>query len=328
VERFEVMRRQEEGPYRVYHYLNPAYQRSDGTTSATPVAMLDSAASAASTSSSTSAGGVNEDWRSKICEWSYQVIDHFDYDREIVAVSLSYLDRYLCVKPVNKRQFQLVAMTTLYLACKLYDHTKIRMSALIELSRGYFTEEHITAMEESILTKLGWMVHPPTPLTFTRHLVLLLPPNACIPSVWHDMMEVTKFLTELAVIDYFFAPKKKSCVGLAALLTAMDGVDEHRLSGESRRIFMRNVYEQSGIDCHSEEVQECYQRLRQMYYEGGVYQRQQEEDASAQMEQKRDAERIASVSPVSVTNPSVNSYPPAPQQQQQQYHYSNPNPKP
>ena len=40
------------------------------------------------------------------------------------------------------------------------------------------------------------------------------------------MMEVTKFLTELAVIDYFFAPKKKSCVGLAALLSAMDGVDD------------------------------------------------------------------------------------------------------
>ena len=42
-------------------------------------------------------------------------------------------------------------MTTLYLACKLYDPHKLRMSSLIELSRGYFTEEHITAMEGSIL---------------------------------------------------------------------------------------------------------------------------------------------------------------------------------
>ena len=107
--------------------------------------------STATNNSSKTTGGVNEDWRSKICEWSYQVIDHFNYDREIVAVSLSYLDRYLCKRPVNKRTFQLVAMTTLYLACKLYDPNKLRMSSLIELSRGYFTEEHITAMEGSIL---------------------------------------------------------------------------------------------------------------------------------------------------------------------------------
>lgn len=52
---------------------------------------------------------------------------------------------------VNKRTFQLVAMTSLYLACKLYGPDKIRMSSLLELGRGYFTEEHIEAMEMSIL---------------------------------------------------------------------------------------------------------------------------------------------------------------------------------
>ena len=34
------------------------------------------------TSSSTSSGDVSESWREKICEWSYQVIDHFDFERE------------------------------------------------------------------------------------------------------------------------------------------------------------------------------------------------------------------------------------------------------
>ena len=153
-ETFVIMRRQEISSYKVEDYLNPNYQ----VPRAAPTDLMCMPSDADSTTSSThsvgtnsSAAGVNEDWRSKICEWSYQVIDHFDYDREIVAVSLSYLDRYLCKRPVNKRTFQLVAMTTLYLACKLYDPNKLRMSSLIELSRGYFTEEHITAMEGSIL---------------------------------------------------------------------------------------------------------------------------------------------------------------------------------
>ena len=152
-ERFQVMKRQEVLAYKVEDYLNPNYQ----VPRAAPTDLMCMPSSDAESSTSysvgtnSSAAGVNEDWRSKICEWSYQVIDHFDYDREIVAVSLSYLDRYLCKRPVNKRTFQLVAMTTLYLACKLYDPNKLRMSSLIELSRGYFTEEHITAMEGSIL---------------------------------------------------------------------------------------------------------------------------------------------------------------------------------
>ena len=103
--------------------------------------------------SSKTTGGVNEDWRSKICEWSYQVIDHLDYDREIVAVSMHYLDRYLAKRTVDKRTFQLLAMTTLHLATKLYSprHQQLSIHILRNLSRGYFDEEHITAMEQSIL---------------------------------------------------------------------------------------------------------------------------------------------------------------------------------
>ena len=154
-ERFRVMKQQEMTSYKVEDYLNPKYSVpiADIVKESPMCQPTDGPLTAATNSVGTnsSSAGVNEDWRSKICEWSYQVIDHFDYDREIVAVSLSYLDRYLCKRPVNKRTFQLVAMTTLYLACKLYDPHKLRMSSLIELSRGYFTEDHITAMEESIL---------------------------------------------------------------------------------------------------------------------------------------------------------------------------------
>ena len=109
--------------------------------------------STATNNSSKTTGGVNEDWRSKICEWSYQVIDHLDYDREIVAVSMHYLDRYLAKRTVDKRTFQLLAMTTLHLATKLYSprHQQLSIHILRNLSRGYFDEEHITAMEESIL---------------------------------------------------------------------------------------------------------------------------------------------------------------------------------
>jgi len=220
--------------------------------------------------------GVNEDWRSKICEWSYQVIDHFDYDRDIVAVSLNYLDRYLSRCPVNKRTFQLVAMTCLYMACKLYDSRKLCMASFIELSRGYFSEEHMTAMEESILNKLSWHLHPPTPLTFVHQFAALLRPSAGTICVWDEMMEVAKFLTELAVYDYHFAPLKSSSVGLAALLATMDGADSFQLSDADKQGFADNVVHVAQISPTDVEVMDCHTRLRALCYEHGLYQHFQE----------------------------------------------------
>ena len=102
-------------------------------------------------SSSTSTSGINEVWREKICEWSYQVIDHFDFSREVVSISIHFLDRYLSTRPVNKKFFQLAAMTTLYLAIKLYEPGTLSMKSMIDLSRGYFSVDQMAEMELAIL---------------------------------------------------------------------------------------------------------------------------------------------------------------------------------
>mmetsp|Transcript_36799 Transcript_36799/g.56355 ORF Transcript_36799/g.56355 Transcript_36799/m.56355 type:complete len:203 (+) Transcript_36799:106-714(+) len=140
-DRFAVMRKQESTIYRAEDYLSQATQMHQQQHRPSP----------SSDDSNSSTPGVNEVWREKICEWSYQVVDHFDFNREIVSISLSYLDRFLSTRPVNKKIFQLAAMTTLYLAIKLNEQGTLKMSSLIELSRGYFMVEHIAAMEEAIL---------------------------------------------------------------------------------------------------------------------------------------------------------------------------------
>lgn len=150
-DRFEVFRRQEE-IYKTADYLSQEFQDEQAKkVGQDPSLCIFSSLCVSSDSNSSSCASINEGWREKICEWSYQVIDHFDFNREIVAVSLSYLDRYLSSRPVNRKVFQLAAMTSLYLAIKLYEPTKMRMTSFIELSRGYFRPEHISAMEEAVL---------------------------------------------------------------------------------------------------------------------------------------------------------------------------------
>lgn len=83
-------------------------------------------------------------WRKRIASWMYDVVDHFRYDRNAVAIALHYIDRYVghvlvendrlrrrrCggisadvdidQPPIKRRHFQLIAVTCLYLAIKVH----------------------------------------------------------------------------------------------------------------------------------------------------------------------------------------------------------------
>ena len=39
--------------------------------------------------------GINENWRQKIAEWVFKVVDLLKFDREVVSITLNYLDRVI-----------------------------------------------------------------------------------------------------------------------------------------------------------------------------------------------------------------------------------------
>ena len=260
-----MMRRQEETVYKCESYLSTDFQESlqSACNSSSSVA-YPNLSSLLSSSQNTNDGGLTELWREKICEWCYQVVDHYDYSRETVAVALSHLDRFLCTRTVNKKIFQLAAMTSLYLAVKLNEPGILRMSSLIELSRGYFLVDHIASMEEILLRSLSWHVHPPTAIAFVRYLSLLMP-DSWSTSMKLEITELSRFLAELSVCDYFFVTLKPSSVALAALITAMDFNKYSHYTSDLLSIIQANT----GLDSLSPEVRDCCMRLAQMYYHGG-----------------------------------------------------------
>jgi hypothetical protein len=83
----------------------------------------------------------------------------------------------------------------------------------------------------------------------------------------HDVLELSRFLTELSVIDYYFVVHRPSSVALAALLNAMEGVPGvsqaaiNGLVGEMNKI--------AKLDVSAPDVLECRDRLRLLYSQGG-----------------------------------------------------------
>eukprot|EP00579_Thalassiosira_antarctica_P011732 CAMPEP_0201913776 /NCGR_PEP_ID=MMETSP0903-20130614/4138_1 /ASSEMBLY_ACC=CAM_ASM_000552 /TAXON_ID=420261 /ORGANISM="Thalassiosira antarctica, Strain CCMP982" /LENGTH=329 /DNA_ID=CAMNT_0048449041 /DNA_START=135 /DNA_END=1124 /DNA_ORIENTATION=- len=278
-DRLRVMRTQEVSQYFVPDYLAEEWQKKlrggseqdEDNGSSQPTAAVPSSSSSScdgNHSSSSDSDQINELWRGKICEWCYQVVDHFDFNRDVVSVTMSYLDRYLATRAVNRRIFQLAAITALYLAIKLFEPGTLHMSNLVHLSRGYFTAEHIMSMENTMFQTLNWHVHPPTPYAFCSDLMILVPGDIT-PCVRHDMQELARFLTELSVCDYWFATRKPSSIALASIINAIELQGPYLVDAKYKAEFLHRVVG-IGMDiAHDDEIIECYTRLRQIYDAGG-----------------------------------------------------------
>ena len=160
-ERFGALCRQEEEFYGSHDYLSSDYQAAlcqKAQTQSRVHAVSSLTFSSCSSGASSKSEGINEVWREKICEWTFQIIDYFNINREIASISLNYLDRYLSKRTVSRKMFQLAALTSLFLAIKLYKHATLRMSSFIKMSRGHFKMEDIAFMEGSILSCVSYVM--------------------------------------------------------------------------------------------------------------------------------------------------------------------------
>jgi hypothetical protein len=83
----------------------------------------------------------------------------------------------------------------------------------------------------------------------------------------HKILELTRFLTELSVIDYFFVVYRPSVVARAALLNSVETV--HGDSKSATIDFEAELNRIPGFEPRCQEVLECSDRLQILYEQGG-----------------------------------------------------------
>jgi hypothetical protein len=168
--------------------------------------------------------------RSKMCAWSYQVVDFCNFQRETVEMSLNYLDRYLLTSTGaralrNRSIFQLAAMTSLYTAVKIHEPEAMDPKLVSSLSRGTYTPKEVEAMEHEILNAIQWRVNPPTALSFVRQFLNLIPHEAMDEEMRANVYDIARFQTEIAAKEYDFMLIKPSITGYCSFINALDSMD-------------------------------------------------------------------------------------------------------
>ena len=216
---------------------------------------------------------INEECRQKMCQWCYQVIDFCHFKRETVAISMSYLDRILSGDPLkseiglkvlnSRREFQLAAITTLYLAIKVHEPSKLEISLLADLSRDCYSQEEIAMMEKKILFALEWRLHDPTIISFVNYFATLLPrPIFDQPRIFNTIINVSTYQAEIAVSDYSLSILNPSVVAFASILNVLDSMNEKVLSSYQKQAFYNSVQSITTIDEGNPKIHEVKQYLK------------------------------------------------------------------
>jgi hypothetical protein len=201
--------------------------------------------------------------REKMCEWSYRVCEHFSTSREIVAIAFSYLDRFVDRCSCDRTAFKLAAMTTLYMATKIFNSKQIAICSLVELSRGEFEMRHIAEMEKIILETLAWRVNPPTSQAYISELVTLL--SLKDEATEQYIYNCAMFFAELSVYDYSFVVEDRLLIGLAALLNAIDSSEPDVAVQKSKEIMMTKLKDSLEVRFDDETIEHAQRRLWYLY---------------------------------------------------------------
>jgi len=213
-------------------------------------------------------GLVSEGWRRHICEWFYEVVDHFGLDREAVSIALNYIDRFLSQllaftgEVATIKRFQLVAITCLYLALKLHGQNEkgstehVKLNHFVQLSRGLFHGAAIEGMEYEILKTLEWRVNPPMAVCFLRSLLHLLPERSIKVINAYSIFETARYLIELTSFSSEFSFRfKQSVLAYASILCSIEVTPA--VTMEARKEFLDAIASTTVLSSEMDHVQQA-----------------------------------------------------------------------
>jgi len=212
-------------------------------------------------SSSNSIQQEDGNFRLRMVNWCYQIVGFCKFNRDIVAISTNYLDRFLSTTEgieakKDRKIFQLTAMTCLYTAIKIHEVEAIDPTFISNLSKGNFTEKQVVDMEQKIIMSLQWRLNPPTPSSFIQKFLSIIPDKTMSKSEKSAVRKLATYQTELSVGDYNFLSYDASCIALASLANAIQA---------TRRGYFQHILQTiskiADIDISSQAFMKCRESL-------------------------------------------------------------------
>ena len=117
---------------------------------------------------------INEKMRIILIDWLIEVHLKFKLLPETLFLTINFIDRYLQKNQTSRDKLQLIAVSSLLIACKYEEIYPPEISSFVYITDNAYKKEDILNYELKILTSLDYDVTYPTPLRFLEILIIKL----------------------------------------------------------------------------------------------------------------------------------------------------------
>jgi hypothetical protein len=152
-----------------------------------------------------------------LINWLYEVHTKFKLRDDTLFFAINILDRYLCLKPVERTNFQLIGTVCLWIASKYEEVYFPEIRDLEYICDKTYKREDYLAAENEVLSTIGFSI---TPVTGIRILALV--------DYYYNLTPVernfTAMVCELCLFEYqtnFFTPSVVVATGLYIIKTIL-----------------------------------------------------------------------------------------------------------
>jgi hypothetical protein len=119
------------------------------------------------------------------------------------------------------REFQLLALSCLYIAIKINEHAAFSSEHFSTLSRGVCITKEIEDIK-IILNRLSWLINGLTSLQIVMYLLLIMGIQCHLSKrVLNHLLNEVKYQSEKAIRDYILSIKRPSTVALKILFKSL-----------------------------------------------------------------------------------------------------------
>ena len=154
---------------------------------------------------------INEKMRAILIDWLIDVNNRFHYKEETLYTTIYIMDRYLSKKVIKRKRFQLLGITSLFIASKLNEIYFRRISDYSFISDNTYTQDEIKIMEEDISKTLNFDFLFPSPLSFFEILSKKLGIYEDLNSYYYGQCLMQTFLMDIRSLNYSYSTIACTC---------------------------------------------------------------------------------------------------------------------
>ncbi|XP_073125995.1 putative cyclin-A3-1 [Henckelia pumila] len=143
---------------------------------------------------------VTANMRGILIDWLVEVAEEFKLVPDSLYLTVSYIDKFLSTKAINRQKLQLLGVSSMLIAAKYEEISPPHVERFCYITDNTYSKEEVVKMEADVLKSLKFEMGNPTVKTFLRRFTRIAQEDYKDSSLQVEFLGY--YLAELSLLDY------------------------------------------------------------------------------------------------------------------------------